>query len=171
MSGRLWSKCLSVCMEKSQIILAWSFVTTLSGSTHQHLLSSRFYSAYMALYTIKATLLCLSVAGDVCQGFCLLFAQPASWVLHSVVDIVLHCPGVHGLLLSCHDQSLCVCSDVAFNEQVYVWAMSANSVTPLCQAPCKSFSYQAAASSGSFQVVMKRLHSATSVSVSAFLLT
>ena len=31
-----------------------------SGSTHHSLLCSRSYSAHMALYTIKVTLLCLS---------------------------------------------------------------------------------------------------------------
>ena len=25
---------------------------------------------------------------DMCHGFCMLFAQPASWILHSVVVIV-----------------------------------------------------------------------------------
>ena len=77
----------------------------------------------MALYIIEATLLSFSVlgpyklaatTGDMCHGFCTLFAQPASWILHSVVDLVCHCPGVESLLLSCHDQSLGVCFDVAF---------------------------------------------------------
>ena len=42
--------------------------------------------------------------------------------------------------------------------------------TPLCQAPCRGFSYQAAASSGSFQVAMRHLPSAISRPLSAFLL-
>ena len=41
-----------------------------------------------------------AVADYMCQGFCMLFAQPASWILHSVVDLVCHCPGVESLLLS-----------------------------------------------------------------------
>ena len=45
-----------------------------------------------------------------------LLAQPASGILHSVVNIVCHCPGVKGLLLSCLDQGLGVRSDVAFIE-------------------------------------------------------
>ena len=52
-----------------------------------------------------------AATGDLCHGFCMLFAQPASWILDNVVDLVCHCPGVEGLLLSCHDQSLSVCSD------------------------------------------------------------
>ena len=47
-----------------------------------------------------------AATGDMCHGFCMLFAQPASWILHSVVDLACHCPGVEGLLLSCNDQSL-----------------------------------------------------------------
>ena len=40
----------------------------------------------------------------------MLFAQPAFQILHSVVDLVCHCPGIEGLLLSCHDQSLSLSS-------------------------------------------------------------
>ena len=57
-----------------------------------------------------------AAAGDMSSGFCMLFAQPESGILHSVVELVCHCPGVEGLLLNCHDQSLIVCSDVAFIE-------------------------------------------------------
>ena len=57
-----------------------------------------------------------AAAGDMSHGLCMLLAQPASGILHSVVDLVCHCPGVEGLLLSCHDQSLGVCSGVAFIE-------------------------------------------------------
>ena len=86
---------------------------------------SRSHSAHIALYTIEAKLLSLSVVGpcelsaaadDMRHGLCMLVAQRASGVLHSVVDLVCHCPGVEGLLLSCHDQSLDVHSDVAFIE-------------------------------------------------------
>ena len=82
-------------------------------------------STYCPVYYWGHTVVSLSVfnpcelataAGDMCHGFCMLFAQPASWILHSVVDRVCHCPGVEGLLLSCHDQSLGVCPDVAFIE-------------------------------------------------------
>ena len=61
MSCRFWSRCLSVWIGMSHRILVFSFPTTFSGSTHQSLLWSRLYSANMALYTIQATLLCLSV--------------------------------------------------------------------------------------------------------------
>ena len=105
MPGRLWSRCLSVWMGKSQRILTWLFLTTFSGSTHQSLLCARLCSAHITLHTIEATLLCFSVLGpckldvfavDMCHGFCILFAQPASWILHSVVDLVCHYPGVEG---------------------------------------------------------------------------
>ena len=90
MSGQLWSRCLSVWMGKSQRILVWSFLTTFSGSTHQSLLCSRSYSAYMALYTIEVTLLCFSVYSvpDVQWDFLetplhLLDSSPSGiWVYH-----------------------------------------------------------------------------------------
>ena len=40
-----------------------------------------------------------------------------------------YCPGVEGLLLSCHDQSLNVCFYVAFIEPLTCAAMSATSDT------------------------------------------
>ena len=46
----------------------------------------------------------------------MLFAQTASWILHSVVDLVSYCPGDESMLLSCHDQNLGVYPDVAFIE-------------------------------------------------------
>ena len=57
-----------------------------------------------------------AAADDMCHGLCMLLAKPVSGILHSVIDLVCHCPGVEGQLLSCHDQSLGVCSDVAFIE-------------------------------------------------------
>ena len=57
-----------------------------------------------------------AAAGDMSHGLCMLLAQLASGILHSVVDLVCHCPGVEGLLLSCHDQSLGVCSEVVVIE-------------------------------------------------------
>ena len=57
-----------------------------------------------------------AAADDMCHGFRTLLAQPASGILHSVLDLVCHCPGVEGLLLSCYDQSFGVRSDVAFIE-------------------------------------------------------
>ena len=57
-----------------------------------------------------------AATGDMCHGFYMLFAQPASWILHSVVDFVCHCSGVESLFLSCHDQGLGVRSDAAFIE-------------------------------------------------------
>ena len=77
----------------------------------------------MAMQPIEATLLWVSaysVPASLLQplvmshGVCMLLAQPASGILHSVVDLVCHCSGVEGLLLRGHDQSLGVCSDVAF---------------------------------------------------------
>ena len=152
MSGRLWSRCLSVWMGKSQRILAWSFLTTFSGSTHQSLLCSISYSAHMALYIIEATLLCLwvySVLGSL--------VQPAFWILHSVVDLVCHCDGVEGLLLSCHDQSLGVRSDIASIEPSMCAGYVCNFWHKFGQAPCRGFLYQAAALSGSFQRIRKVL--------------
>ena len=79
----------------------------------------------MILYTFEATLLSFSVIGpcelaaaadDMRHGLCMLLAQPTFGMLHSVVDLVCHWPGVEGLLLSSHDQSLDVRSDVAFIE-------------------------------------------------------
>ena len=124
MSGRLWSRCLLVWVGKSQRILAWSFLTT-------------FFWSYPPVFTVLKILLrtydpvyywghivvsfsefgpceLAATAGDKCHSFCMLLAQPASGILHSVVDLVCHCPGVKGLLLSYHDQSLGFCTDVAF---------------------------------------------------------
>ena len=73
----------------------------------------------MTLLTIKATLLCLSVYSApvrLLQPLMICATVSASRILHSVVDLVCHCPGAEGLLLSCHDQSLGVSSDVAFIE-------------------------------------------------------
>ena len=53
---------------------------------------------------------------DMRHGLCMLLAQPASGIFYSVVDLVFHCPGVKGPLLSCHDQSFGVRFDVAFIE-------------------------------------------------------
>ena len=33
-----------------------------------------------------------AAAEDMCHGLCMLLAQPAFWILHSVVDLVCHCP-------------------------------------------------------------------------------
>ena len=59
-----------------------------------------------------------AAADEIGHGFCVFFAQPASEILNTLVDLVCHCPGVEGLLLSCHDQSLGVHSDVAFIEKL-----------------------------------------------------
>ena len=75
-----------------------------------------------------------ATAGDMCHGFCMLLAQPASWILHSVVDLVCHCPGVEGLLLSRHDQSFGVCSDVAFIEPL-ICKPCLQLLTHLCARP------------------------------------
>ena len=48
--------------------------------------------------------------------------------------------------------------------------MSSTSDTPLCQAQHRGFSYKTAASSGSFQVAIRRMHLAINGSLSAFLL-
>ena len=55
-------------------------------------------------------------ADDMLHGFCMFFAQPASAILCSMVDLACHCPGVESLLLTCHDQSLGIRSDVAVIE-------------------------------------------------------
>ena len=55
-----------------------------------------------------------AAADEIGHGFCVFFAQPASEILNTLVDLVGHCPGVEGLLLSCHEQSLGVCANVAF---------------------------------------------------------
>ena len=70
----------------------------------------------------------VAATGDMCYGFCMLFAQPEFWILHRVVDIVYHCLSVEGLLLSCHDQSLGVFSGVAFIEPL----ICAGHVCDLC---------------------------------------
>ena len=110
---------VSIWMGKTQRILAWLFLLTFSGLAHQSLLWSRLYSEHMTLLTIKATLLCLSVYSApvrLLQPLMICATVSASRILHSVVDLVCHCPGAEGLLLSCHDQSLGVSSDVAFIE-------------------------------------------------------
>ena len=79
----------------------------------------------MALYTIEVTLLRLCVlsfcklaadAADMRHSLFMLLEQLAFGIMQSVVDPVCHCHGVESLLLSCHDQSLGVCSSVAFIE-------------------------------------------------------
>ena len=55
-----------------------------------------------------------ATTGDMCHNFCMLLAQPASWILLSVVDLVRLCLSVEGLLLTCHYQSLGIRSDVVF---------------------------------------------------------
>ena len=54
-----------------------------------------------------------ATADNMGHSLCMWLAQPASGILHSVVNIVCNCPGVKSLLLSCHDQSLEVRLDVA----------------------------------------------------------
>ena len=57
----------------------------------------------------------LAAAADVmCHGLYVVLAQPASRILHSVIDLVCHCSSAEGLLMSSHDQSLGVRSNVAF---------------------------------------------------------
>ena len=68
---------------------------------------------------------------DMCHRFCMLLAQPASGILHNLVDLVCHCTGVEGLLLSCHDQSLGVCVDVAFIEPL-ICGLCLHFLTHLC---------------------------------------
>ena len=53
-----------------------------------------------------------AAAEDMCHSFCMLLAQPASGIFHSVVNLVCHCLGVESLFLSCHEQSFGVRSDV-----------------------------------------------------------
>ena len=68
---------------------------------------SVYYSGHIVVSLILLGPCKLDEAADnMCNGFCMLFVQPASGILHSVVDLVCHCPGVDSLLLSCHDQSL-----------------------------------------------------------------
>ena len=55
-----------------------------------------------------------AAADDIFRCLCMLLAQQASGVYHSVVGLICHCHGVDGLFLSCYDKSLGVCSDVAF---------------------------------------------------------
>ena len=55
-----------------------------------------------------------AAADDMHHGLCMLLAQPASWILLSVVDLVRLCLSVEGLLLTCHYQSLGIRSDVVF---------------------------------------------------------
>ena len=77
----------------------------------------------MALYIIGPALLTLSVLSslelaaaddDMCHSLCMLFAQPASGILYSGVNLVCHYLSVDGPLLSGNDQSLSVRTDVAF---------------------------------------------------------
>ena len=170
-------------MGKSQRILAWSFLTTFSGSTYQSLLCSRSYSAHIALYIIEATLLCLSVYSVpasllqplvICatvSACCLHNLHLGSWILHSVVDLVCHCPGVEELLLSCHDQRLGVCFDVAFIELLICACHVCNfrhtfapGTMQRLLIPCCSFIWL-------FPSGYEALYSAISGSLSAFLLT
>ena len=58
----------------------------------------------------------VAAADDMCHGFSMLLAQSASEILHSMVDLVCHCPDVEDFLLRCHKQSLSVHSDAAFIE-------------------------------------------------------
>ena len=74
------------------------------------------------------------VSDNMYHGLCMLLTQPASGILHSVVDLMCQGPGVEGQLLSSNDQILGVCSDVAFIEPLIcaaLRAMSATSDTPL----------------------------------------
>ena len=76
-----------------------------------------YYSSHIvASFSVLGSCKLDAAADDMCYGLCMLLAQPASGILHSVVDFVCHCPGVEGLFLSCHDQSLGFRSDVAFFE-------------------------------------------------------
>ena len=75
-----------------------------------------------------------AAAGDMSHGLCMMLAQLASGILHSVVDLVCHCPGVEGLLLSRHDQSFGVCSDVAFIEPL-ICKPCLQLLTHLCARP------------------------------------
>ena len=158
-SGRLWSRCLPAWMGKSQRVL-----TALSGSTHQSLLCLRLYSAHIALYTIEATLLSLSVLGS---------CELAPWSLHvacttciwdlaqcgrSCMPLVWCWGTALGLPWSEPWCSLWCC--FYWTIDMRTQAMSANSVRPLCQVPCRGVSYQVAASSESFQMDMRRLLSA-----------
>ena len=115
MSGQKWNWCLSVWIGKSQRILAWSFLTTFSGSTHQSLLCSRLYSAHMVLsLSVLGSRELAEATDNMCRGLYMLLAHPASGILHSVVDLVCYCLGVEGLLLSCHNQSFGGCYSVVF---------------------------------------------------------
>ena len=83
-------------------------------------------SLYCAQDRTQHILLCLlvySVPASLLQPL-VICATVSACCLHNLhlgsctVDLVCHCPGVEGLLLSCHDQSLGVCFDVAFIEQL-----------------------------------------------------
>ena len=74
----------------------------------------------------------VAAIGDMCYGFCMLFAQTEFCILHSVVDIVYHCLSVEGLLLSWHDQSLGVCFDVAFYSAIDMCGPSLWLLTHIC---------------------------------------
>ena len=63
-----------------------------------------------------------------CHGLYILFAQPASGALLNLVDFVCCCPGLEGLLLSFHDQSLGGYSDVAFKCAGHVFEFLPTSV-------------------------------------------
>ena len=136
MSGRLWSRCLSVWMGKSQRILAWSLLTTFFRFyspvfTVLKIVLSTYGLVYYWVHTVVSFSLfgfckLAAAAGNMYHGFCMLFAQPASWILHSVVDLVWHWPAVEVFALM-----------LLLLSHWYVGAMSANSDTPLCQAPCR----------------------------------
>ena len=120
MLGRLWSRCLSVWIGNFQRIFTWSFLTTFFWSCPPvFIVLQVVFSTYGPVYYFSHIAMSLSVlnpceltaaTGDMCHGFWMLFAQPAFQILHSVVDLVCHCPGIEGLLLSCHDQSLSLSS-------------------------------------------------------------
>ena len=67
------------------------------------------------LYLPVFTVLKVAIDDDD-EGLCMLLAKPAYRILHSMVDIACHCTSVKDLLLSCHNKSLGVFSDVAFIE-------------------------------------------------------
>ena len=54
-----------------------------------------------------------AAADNMFHGLSMLLAQSASKSLQTVLNLVHLCSGVGGLLLSCHDQSINVRSDVA----------------------------------------------------------
>ena len=62
------------------------------------------YRGYIAVFqSVLGPRELVAATDDLCHGICMLLAQPASGILHSVVDLVCHCLIVERLLLSCHD--------------------------------------------------------------------